>query len=285
MTDLKLRKIPFEFSGVKFIWNPENPGFSFFMNQVSFWAIGLERYFCRAVADAERLITDPAALAEARGFRIQEAQHSLRHTHHVRALIERHPGLQQALDATIDCYDDIYDRHDLKFHLGYAAALEATFTPVFRTIIEHRDVLFGNGDPRVSSLFLWHFCEEIEHRSSALIIFNALYGDSFYRMRMFRHVRRHVMQNFETMAALFTAHVDEGPAVRPVRNPLAAVPLRDRLKLQAGLLASQMPWHNPEHERLPVWADSWFDSYERGEDMTRFYRGPDPAGQALPTNA
>jgi hypothetical protein len=35
MSDLKIRKIPFRFDDVEFIWNPANPAFSVYMNNIS----------------------------------------------------------------------------------------------------------------------------------------------------------------------------------------------------------------------------------------------------------
>lgn len=36
---------------------------------------------------------------------------------------------------------------------------------------------FAPGDARVASLFMWHFVEEIEHRSSAPILYDAVVRD------------------------------------------------------------------------------------------------------------
>jgi hypothetical protein len=41
--------------------------------------------------------------------------------------------------------------------------------------------------------------------------------------------------------------------------------------MSVGLLASQMPKHSPEHSRLPALAGQWFEAYERGVDVTRWY--------------
>lgn len=54
MTDLKIRRIPFAFDDVPFMWNPQNPGFSMAMNILSFYAIGFEKYICRAMQDVNR---------------------------------------------------------------------------------------------------------------------------------------------------------------------------------------------------------------------------------------
>ncbi len=122
--------------------------------------------------DAEPLIKDPAVLEEARTFRAQEAIHSMAHRKHVKALIARYPGLQIALDRLVAHFDALYEAKDLKYHLAYAGGLESIFTPSFTLLLDNRDVLFGGGDARVASLLIWHFCEEIEHRSSALNVYN-----------------------------------------------------------------------------------------------------------------
>ena len=44
----------------------------------------------------------------------------------------------------------------------------------------------------MASLFLWHFVEEVEHRSSALIIYDAIVDDPWYRMRMVPSIFGHV---------------------------------------------------------------------------------------------
>jgi predicted metal-dependent hydrolase len=150
MSGLQIRQIPFEFDGIEFIWNPQQPQFSAMMNMISVMAIGLEKYFCRAMADAEAVIEDPVVREEARLFRMQEAIHAQAHKLHVGALIKRYPGLRETLDESIASYDGLYDKHPLRFHLGYAGGLEAIFTPLFRMFIDHRDKLFAGGDARVA---------------------------------------------------------------------------------------------------------------------------------------
>ena len=39
------------------------------------------------------------------------------------------------------------------------------------------------------------------------------------------------------------------------------------------VLLSQTPFHNPAHEPLPEFADRWFERWERGGDVTRWYTG------------
>ena len=272
MSQLKVRRIPFEFAGVEFLWNPHEPAFSVFINAISFWVIGLERYFVKAFRDAIPRINDPGVRDEARLFQQQEAQHSLCHKRHVAALIDRYPGLQDAYDGMIAAYDALYEQHDLDYHLAYAAALEGTFSPFFNMIIDNRGTLFRGGDSRVASLNLWHFCEEIEHRSSAVIVYDHVVGSALLKMRTFRPMQRHVRACQESLRAEFQKHVPgEAGAAHYDADPFATVPRLQRLRMNWGVLQSQMPWHDPEHQPLPPWADKWFAHYERGDDMTHFY--------------
>jgi predicted metal-dependent hydrolase len=282
MSQLQVRRPPFRFDGVAFLWNPANPAFSVFVNALSFWVIGLERYLVRIVKDAEAHMTDPAVLAEARSFVQQEAVHSTTHRRHATALIDRHPGLHGALDAAVAQYDELYARRDLRYHLAYAAVLEGTFTPVFGTFIDHRDTLFRDGDARVASLCLWHFCEEIEHRSSAVSIYDHVVGDHAYRLRVLPSMVAHVARGFETLFGEFQRHVPGEAGARHhgslmarvlgrEANPFATIPLQSRIHMMRRAVASLLPSFDHDDQPIPAWTDSWFTSYEQGADMTRFY--------------
>lgn len=270
MSDLVLRKIPFNFDGVEFMWNPENPAFAMTMNTVTFQAIGFEIYICRAMRDAEKFIADPAVLAEARMFTAQESVHSLAHRKHVKALVGRYPGLQSVLDESIADFDVIYKIEDLHFHLAYAANIEATFSPLFGTFIEHRHRLFGGGDPRISALMLWHFCEEIEHRSAALDIYNHVVGNRMFRLKMLRKVFGHIVANASRITEGFRRNMPDVPQAA-YQGAFAAIPKPAMARMIMGIVASQMPWHNPERGSVPAFYGAWRERYEGGEDMSALH--------------
>lgn len=271
MSKLQIRRIPFEFEGIDFIWNPQQPGFSALMNMISVMAIGLEKYFCHAMADAEEVIRDETVREEARLFRMQEAIHSQAHKLHVAALIKRYPGLREIVDTSIASYDELYEKHELRFHLGYAGGLEAIFTPLFRMLIDHRDKLFAGGDARVASLFLWHFCEEIEHRSSALTVFNAVVGSPLYRLRHTAAWRKHSASIAKLIYDGFKTHVPDVPHEVYRQNPFKDVPRGARIASAIGILESQAPWHRPQRARLPDYYGQWRAAYDRGDDMRLAY--------------
>lgn len=301
MTDLIVRKMNFAFEDydVPFLWNEENPAFSSMANAVSFLAIGFEKMIVKMILQTKPIITDPEVAEEADAFMRQEGQHSTAHRQHVRALIRRYPGLQQTLDDVIGEFDRLTRDTSLEYRLAYTADLEATFTSVFKLMLDNESTLFRPGDDRVASLFIWHFVEEVEHRSSALIIFDSVVGSDLYRMRMAPSIFGHVMKVIRLACAGFNEHVpledrkidamsmfathrnkqklrkllpwlhyeDFGPMPRAFDD----LKLGEQLIAMRGVIRSQLPKHNPAHEKLPALADVWFRRYEAGYDVSHWY--------------
>lgn len=301
MTDLIVRKLRFAFaeSPVPFCWNEANPAFSAMANAVSILAVGFEKMIGAMISEAMAQITDPAVAEEADAFTRQEGQHSMVHRQHVKALIRQYPGLKETLDAVVASFDEMTANTPLKYRLAYTADLEATFTPAFKLMLDHDATLFAPGDDRVASMFLWHFVEEVEHRSSALIIYDSVVGDPWYRMRMAPSIFKHVMRMILVASEGFNKHVPledrkvdalstfrirrrkkalmqripflNVPYDGPFANAFAGLPLRDQYAALKGVVRSQIPGHDPKHEPLPALAQVWFDRYDAGYDVTRWY--------------
>jgi predicted metal-dependent hydrolase len=292
MTALEVRRPKFDFSDdVPWEWNPANPQFSFFMNATSMIAICFEQFIVAAVQEAKPLITDSDIAAEAMAFLRQEAQHSSTHRKHVAALIRRYPGLQQTFDAAMASFDHLTDTTPLKYRLAYVADLEATFTPSFKLMLDNEETLFRPGDDRVASLLMWHFVEEVEHRSSALVIYDAAVGESWYRIRALPRIFRHLISVARIIADGVNTHVPEEdrkvdartflPSYGlkqaltrkrlPVPSAFSTVPRKQKLVAAIRVLLSQTPFHNPDHQPLPAFADEWFDRWNSGGDVTHWY--------------
>ncbi|MGE2815115.1 metal-dependent hydrolase [Mycobacterium heidelbergense] len=301
MTELTVRRIRFDFAEpVPVVWQPHNPLFSHAVNLMSFIAICFEKMIVEAVREATPHFTDSGVAAEASAFLRQEAQHANAHRQHITALIRRYPGLQETLDAIMASYDDMTKTKSLEYRLAYIANLEATFTPSFRFLLDNEHIMFRPGDDRVASLLLWHMVEEVEHRSSALIIYNAVVGKRLYRLQTLPSVVRHIMG---TLVPIYVngvnSHVPERDRVldlrvmspswrvraqlrslltkrtrRPCLTPppmLKHVARRDKRQALQGLIRSQNPFFDPADEILPAFAEQWFARYERGDDVTHWY--------------
>ncbi|PXX71697.1 putative metal-dependent hydrolase [Nocardia tenerifensis] len=309
MTELQPRKMDFGFedADVPFVWNPQNPAWSSMSNAVSFLAVGFEKMIVKLIMQLKPVLTDPEVAQEAVAFMRQEGHHSTAHRQHVKALIKQYPGLQNTLDAVIGEFDLLTEATSREYRLAYTADLEATFTPVFKLMLDNEATLFRPGDDRVASLFLWHFVEEVEHRSSALIIFNSVVGNELYRMRMAPSIFAHVMKVIRIACAGFNQHVpladrrvdslsmfashrakqkvlqSFAPYLTkgPMPRAFDGLSRREQLTALAGVVRSQLPHHDPTHEKLPELAHRWFERYDAGYDCTRWYTADQ--SQAVPT--
>ncbi|MUL63433.1 metal-dependent hydrolase [Mycobacterium sp. CBMA 234] len=301
MTDLQTRKLRFGFADydVPFVWNEVNPAFSCATNALTFFAIGFEKMICAAVTEALPLIADPTVAAEARAFMHQEGQHTLGHRQHAKALIKRYPALKATFDTAIGMFDELTATKPLKYRLAYTADVEATFTPSFKLMLDNADTLFKPGDDRVASLFLWHTVEEVEHRSSALLVYDAAVADPWYRTRVAPSIFAHVgavmtaiNNSFNELIPLKERKVDamwaDGtrrwkkalsqrfssfnfPDYGPCDGAYTHIPRRQQLAAAYGCVRSQMPGHDPAHAKLPALATEWLARYDAGYDVTRWY--------------
>ena len=110
---LEVRALPFKFDGnIPFQWVPGNPIFPTFLNGLSFFAVGFERYLIKGLKGVLPLIDDAAAKEDAKLFLKQEAQYSLAHKCHVDAMVRLYPGLASTVEKTNQHFDDLYDREN-----------------------------------------------------------------------------------------------------------------------------------------------------------------------------
>lgn len=306
MTDLHPRKMDFHFdeSDVPFLWNPDNPAFSSMMNAVSFLAVGFEKMIVKLILQLRKEMKDSEVAAEANAFMAQEGHHSAAHRRHVQALIKQYPGLENTLDAVIGEFDLLTEATSTEYRMAYVADLEATFTPVFKLMLDNEENLFRPGDDRVASMFIWHFVEEVEHRSSALIIYNSLVGSEIYRMRMAPSIFAHVLKVIRIACAGFNQHVPLrvrrvdslsmfgryrlkqkllvalAPHLTKGAMPRAfdGLGMGEQAAAMKGVIRSQLPLHDPAQEDLPALAAQWLRRYDDGEDCTRWYASTLAAG-------
>ncbi|OBI83951.1 metal-dependent hydrolase [Mycobacterium asiaticum] len=286
---LQVRRVRFDFAGtdIPFMWHPRRPAFAVQCNLITFFAPGFEKFIVDATREAIPLIRDPRVAEEATAYLRQEAQHSAAHMSHFRALVRRWPGLQTTMDEVLASFEHLTATRPLAWRLAYTAVIENTFTPYFKVFLDHEDKLFEPGDERVASLFLWHFVEEIEHRSSALMVYDAVHGSFPYRVKAIGGVLKHIGELLAIVSRGFQEHVPAadggsygqllpaGWSPRAIRSSINAsrrltgpgqgtysgVPKREMVAMLTGLVRSQGPHHDPAYENLPPFAGRWFDRY------------------------
>ena len=265
MSDLVVRRIPFEFpEDLDPHWNPTKPEWGHMVNGASLVMPYLEPYLIQAIRKGLKQIDDPLLRDVAKDYCGQEGQHYRQHKRFNDLLASKgYPDLRQHEEEMERTYTRFLERRSLRFHLAYAAGFETMALSVGHWLVNDREYLFGGSDPRVASLVLWHFIEEIEHKNAALDVYNAVYGDYFYRLFGLLYASFHVMalsrRAYRTM----------------LRRDGTWRQLRSRLRLWKevlrflGLVLPHMlrccsPRHDPRTIADPTWVTEWIDAYRDG---------------------
>lgn len=275
MSVIQVRQIDFQFDeDIPFQWNPGNPDWGNFVNLMTIIIPGFERYLIKATRAALPRIADPAVAEDADLFCKQEAQHSRQHMEHLRVLTDKHPGLREVYDAVMASYEELYEREPLEFHLAYASIAELYLGPLARFVVENRDTLMPDADPRIASFILWHFIEEFEHKNAAIDIYNAIKGSYLYRVRCFPKVARHLLLIKNLVERGFEQHVPRPPGApsnSSVDGMIAPVALGKKLRFGYEALCTLLPYHKPDNIPQPDWITQWHRDQAAGRDMTRYF--------------
>jgi hypothetical protein len=208
----------------------------------------------------------------------------------VNDLSQRHKSATEPTSA-----EELLEAKSLEVHLAYVANLEATFTPLFKLVPDNRASVFDGGDPAVGSLMMWHFVEEIEHRSSGVIVCDHVVKNRWFRTRQVKRTFAHVGEVSKRIATAFDEHVPwedrlvnccdvigstttlVGKRTPWRRSAESAAPAAfgaasttQVASMFFHLALSQFPYHSPARQPLPKLAARWMREYDSGADMTTF---------------
>jgi len=264
--ELTVRRIPFEFpDDIDPHWNAAKPEWSHMVNGASLSMPYLEPYLIKSVRLGLAHIDDPALREVAADYCAQEGQHYRQHKLFNEILVrkgyDRLPELEERMERE---YAGFLERRSLKFHLAYAAGFESMALAVGHWLVDDREFLFGDSDPRVASLVLWHFVEEIEHKNAALDVYNAVYGNYGYRIfGLF-------FASFDVMAQSRRAYRAMLQADGLWRNPRSRLRLwrmasRFLARVLPHMLRCAAPGHDPRKIDDPRWVADWVAAYRNGD--------------------
>ncbi|MBK9522260.1 MAG: metal-dependent hydrolase [Rhodocyclaceae bacterium] len=200
MTDARmtLRAMPFVFEPSNKHWNPGHwntarPEFSQVVNSASLAMPFLEPYLIRSMRAARSKITDPALLADLDLYIRQEAAHYKQHQLFNETLRAAGYTCIDAIESRLAAdYSKLEKERSLRFNLAYAEGFEAMALAIGQMLIEDRVHLFGDSKPAVASLVLWHFVEEIEHKSVAYDVLHHLHPGYFLRIGGLIYATAHI---------------------------------------------------------------------------------------------
>lgn len=175
-------------------WNGGDAFRSAFFNALSMSFPAGEQAFIDSVRKGMERLQGPARErfeAESRGFIGQEATHRRIHQ-----LFNEHlarQGLVNHWEGRIQRRLRRLEKlagHEPRAWLAMTAATEHLTALLSEHLLAHPEVLQG-AEPRLRDLWLWHACEESEHRSTAFDLYRALGGNERWRLRLFRLVTWH----------------------------------------------------------------------------------------------
>jgi predicted metal-dependent hydrolase len=282
---LRVRKVQFAYpDDLAPHWNPRRPEWSQVVNASSLLMPYLEPFLIDAIREAIPRIDDPALRDEAKAYLGQEAHHYKQHRRFNDLLLARGYDRLRDYERTLaDDYAALRAR-PLPFRLAYAAGFETMALAIGHMLVRHRRFFFADADPSVSSLVLWHFVEEVEHKRAAHDVYQAVVGGWWQRLCGLGYAMWHTLSRTRHAYVLLLEH--DGLWNR-WRTRLAMKLLMARIAWACAprLLESLLPSHDPARIPDPPWIGAWVDLYERGEpgltrlDTRRIHLMP---GEALP---
>lgn len=261
-TNLRVRVIPFDFDQVDSpTWNKEKPEWSHMVNGASLTMPYLEPFLIRTMREGMKQITDEHLIADVRGFMAQEGQHFQNHRKYNETL--KAAGYENLVEVENKMTDDYkrFQKKSLKWRLAYSAGFETMTLGVTDFLIDCRKILFQDADPIVTSLVLWHFVEEAEHKNVALDLYNELFpGTYFSRIRGLFAGSLHLMmlsrQGYMRMLKRDGLWKNWKSRLRLYR-----MIVRFFINVMPALARAMLPGFHPSKVEDPAWVVKWAHAY------------------------
>jgi uncharacterized protein len=169
------RRPNFSFEGkASGIWNPRLPELSHTLNGFQIALPYLEPYFIDAVKSAESHVSCPRLREAVRAFCAQEANHSRQHRRYCRLLRERYPRLAEFESSIQQGLLRSRQQDSLEWRLAYTAGYEAITAQLSRWLFRNASEWFRGAEGDFPAMMTWHAAEEIEHRSVAFDVLQAV---------------------------------------------------------------------------------------------------------------
>ena len=183
---ITVRRLQFHPEKIKRHYFANSPVMSHLLTALSStFPIG-EQFFVHSVRNVRDRITDPQLQTQIAAFIGQEAMHSKAHSEFNQAW--------RTDDYNLDRFQAWLERKDVyvrslhpKIQLAMTCAFEHFTALLGGYILRHPEVL-SSLDEDAMKLWVWHAIEEIEHRSVAFDVYQAVYGDDNIRKLLMRSV-------------------------------------------------------------------------------------------------
>jgi predicted metal-dependent hydrolase len=260
-TGLTARRVKLEYpEDLDPVWSRRLPEFACAANSVSLLMPYAEPYFVRSIRAALPQL-DGRLKATTEGYLRQESQHHRQHRRFNDLVADRFPRIPRLERWISGAYGWLGRTRSLRFNLAFAAGSETIAFALARWAEDHVGDFFDGADPVPATLFLWHLAEEVEHKTVAYDVYEAVDG-SRLRYAWAMTTSFVLLALFSTLGTLLMLFGDHR-GLRPVTYfrllrwsvSLAFVVLPD-------MVASAAPGHHPSDFSDPVWLTTWLRSFD-----------------------
>jgi hypothetical protein len=261
---LPVRRVRFEYpEDLDPAWIRDVPEFAYAANGLSLLMPYAEPLFIKAVRSAYSepvLAADDDLRRRIDEYVKQEVGHYSEHKRFNEIIRRHHPGVARVEGWMKRCADRIAAR-STRFNLAFASGGEIMSFLLARWVDKHAGQLFGGADPVPTTLFMWHLAEEVEHKSSASDVYEAVDGSKL-RYAWAMVVGTVLLGWFAWLAALVMLR-DDGRLFSPVSHwRLLRWALSLAIELFPSMLVSALPGHRPADFADPLLLTTWLRQYD-----------------------
>jgi predicted metal-dependent hydrolase len=241
-------------------WIPDQPEFAHMANGLSLLMPYAEPLFIRAVRSGYDVIDDELRERTERYIK-QEVGHYREHKRFNALIRARHPGVARIESWMRRTGEWVTRRFSRNFNLAFAAGGEIMSFLLARWVDEHAGDLFAHAEPVPTTLFLWHLAEEVEHKTAAFDVFDAVDGSKL-RYGVAMVMGTFLLGLYVWLAALVMLR-DDGRLWRPMTHlRLGRWAVSAAFDMFPAMLLSAMPGHRPDDLADPVYLPTLLRQYD-----------------------
>ncbi|WIW89480.1 metal-dependent hydrolase [Sphingobium sp. V4] len=194
----------------------------------------------------------------------QETEHYKIHNAYNAEIFKSYPFLREGYEAKRADYRQFLASKSHKFNCAYSAAFETLALSLAVFLFEETDEYLEGADERTLNMWKWHLAEEYEHRSVCHKVYQAIYGDYFYRVKSIIFAYRHLGGHNKRIYQQIMEH--ERADMTPAERKLS---LERERKFRRKLIAFQLPKvlklftprYDPSPAKVPAGAQAILDHY------------------------